>query len=159
MKNRKRNNRGMMTIEACVIVPLSLMITFLLLWNGMLLYDRAAVNYAVSAAVIRGGCMAEASNEEISTFVQQKIAEMLEHKLVLMECPEAQVRVEYGSITASVRGTLDAPPLAGFTGDWTVESQHSADRMRASQIVRTIQRVDRLAEKYTDAEEETDRGE
>ena len=142
------NNRGMMTIEAVVIIPLALMISFLLLWTGMLLYDRAAVNYAVSVAVIRGSRMAEESNEEISAYVQDKIAELLEHKLVLLELSqmEVKVKVSYGNISASVDGSLDAPPLAGFAGNWSVSAQHSADRMRASRIVRTIQRVDRMTE-------------
>ncbi|MBP3296243.1 MAG: hypothetical protein J6M27_06655, partial [Lachnospiraceae bacterium] len=45
-------------------------------------------------------------------------------------------------------GYLNAPVLAGFCGNWSVEAQYSAERMRSSQIVRTIRRVDRLAEKH-----------
>ena len=149
------SNRGMMTIEAVVILPLSLMITFLLLWTGMLLYNRAAVSYAVSVAVIRGSRMAEESNEEIQSYVGKKIPELLEHKLVLMEISqmEMEVEVSYQTISASVSGNLQAPPLAGFAGDWSVSVQRRADRMRSSQIVRTIQRVDRLSEQTVSKEE------
>ncbi|MBO6205604.1 MAG: pilus assembly protein [Lachnospiraceae bacterium] len=148
MGKGKIGNKGMMTIEACVIIPLSLMITFLLLWTGMLLYNRTAVNYAVSTAVIQGSRMAEQSNEEISDYVQKKIFELLENKLVLMEMPQMEVKVEYGMIRAGMQGYLNAPVLAGFCGNWSVEAQYSAERMRSSQIVRTIRRVDRLAEKH-----------
>lgn len=151
------SNRGMMTIEAVVILPLSLMITFLLLWTGMLLYNRAAVSYAVSVAVIRGSRLAEESNEEIQSYVGKKIPELLEHKLVLMEISqmemEVEVEVSYQTISASVSGNLQAPPLAGFAGDWSVSVQRRADRMRSSQIVRTIQRVDRLSEQTVSKEE------
>ncbi len=159
MRKEKIGNKGMMTIEACVIIPLSLFITFLLLWTGMLLYNRAAVNYAVSTAVIQGSRMAECSNDEISDYVQKKITELLENKLVLMEMPQMQVTVEYGQISASLQGYLDAPVLAGFSGDWTVKAQRSAERMRSSQIVRTIRRVDRLAEKHQVQNEEEERTE
>jgi len=145
----------MMTVEACVILPLALMVTFLLFWTGILLYDRAVVNYAVSAAVIRGSRMAERSNEEISGFVQKKIEELTEDKLVLMERPQMEVRVEYGKIYASLSGNLRAPILAGFCGNWSVEACRDADRMRVSRIVRTLQRLDRLADReQTDAETE-----
>ena len=154
MGNIKCGNKGMMTIEACVIIPLSLMITFLLLWTGILLYNRTAVNYAVSTAVIQGSRMAERSNEEICDYVGKKISELLEEKLVLMEMPQMEVAVEYGEIRASLQGYLDAPILAGFCGNWSVEAQRSAERMRSSQIVRTIRRVDRLAETYGDRKEE-----
>ena len=148
MKKMKIDNKGMMTIEACVILPLSLFITFLLFWTGMLLYNRAAVNYAVSTAVVQGSRMAECSNDEICDHVQKKIAELLENKLVLMEMPQPEVTVEYGKISASLQGALHAPVLAGVGGNWPVEAQYSADRMRSSQIVRTIRRVDRLAENH-----------
>ena len=147
MKKRRLGNKGMMTIEACVIIPLSLMITFLLFWTGILLYNRTAVNYAVSTAVIQGSRMAECPNDEICEYVQKKIAELLEHKLVLMEMPQTEVTAEYGKISASLTGYVNAPVLAGFGGNWSVEVHRSADRMRSSQIVRTIRRVDRLAEK------------
>ena len=150
-----KNNKGMMTIEACVIIPLSLVITFLLLWTGILLYDRAAVHYAVATAVVQGSRRAEDGNDEIRTLVQKKIAELLEHKLVLLreEEMETTVQVTYGKITASVSGRMNVPAFAKEHGIWEVSAQHSADRMRSSQIVRTLQRIDRLAETYTGAAE------
>ena len=140
-------NKGMATLEACVIIPLTLAVTFLLLWTGILLYDRAAVSGAVSVAVIQGSRMSEESKEEIMDHVRKKTAELLEGKLVMMEMPQMEVKVSYAEISASLHGEINAPVLAGFSGLWRVEAERRADRMRIPQIVRTIQRIDRTIEK------------
>ena len=41
-----RNNKGMMTIEACVIIPVIIFMTIMIIWIGMLSYNRNAINSA-----------------------------------------------------------------------------------------------------------------
>ena len=142
-----RKNKGMMTLEAAVIVPMILIATILIFWTGILLHDRAAVRSAVCAAVLRGSERAEQDNEELADLMKEVLRDCLTDRLVMMEDPQVDVCVEYGRLKASVTGVLEIPsiPIYG-AATWEVHAEAEAMRLRESQIVRTIQRIDRKLE-------------
>ena len=140
-------NKGMMTLEAVVIVPVILIVTILIFWTGVLLHARAAVRSAVSAAVLRGSERAELDNGELADLMQEVLRDCLDERLVMMEEPQVDVCVEYGSLKASVAGVLEIPPLPIYgAAAWEVRAEAEAMRLRESQIVRTIHRIDRKLE-------------
>ena len=142
-----KRNGGMMTIEATVIVPITLIVTILIFWTGILLYDRAAVRSAVSIAALRGSERAELGNEELADLMSDVLKDYLDKRLVMMEEPQADITVEYGKIRVSVSGEVEVPelPLYG-SAIWEVSASAEALRLRESQIVRTIHRIDRVME-------------
>jgi len=77
-----RNNKGMMTIEACVIIPVIIFMTIMIIWIGMLSYNRNAINSAVSIGLTLGAAAPEKDNEEIAECVKNKTEELLEDRLV-----------------------------------------------------------------------------
>lgn len=146
-RSGRRKNRGMMTLEAAVIVPVILVATILIFWTGVLLHDRAAARSAVSAAVLRGSERAELSNEELVSLMKEVADSWLEERLVMMEEPELEVAAEYGKLSASLTGRLEVPSLPFFgSAVWDVSASAEAMRLRESQIVRTIHRIDRVLE-------------
>ncbi|MBR3525004.1 MAG: hypothetical protein IKO11_04070 [Lachnospiraceae bacterium] len=134
---------AMMTLEAVVILPFCLIVSIAILWIGMLLYNRTAVDYALSVAVIQGGRQAEKENDEIVSLVRKKAEELLQGRLVLMDAPSLTVSVDMFEVKAELHGRMKAPPLPlignmSITADWSVESEKTSPRLKESMIVRTL---------------------
>lgn len=134
---------AMMTLEAVVILPVCLMVSIMILWIGMLLYNRTTVDYALSVAVIQGGRQAEKDNDEILALVQDKAEELLRGRLVQMDAPSLTVTVDMFEVKAELQGRMKAPPIPlvgsmDITADWSVETEKSSPRLKESMIVRTL---------------------
>ncbi|HOO80392.1 MAG TPA: pilus assembly protein [Lachnospiraceae bacterium] len=150
MGKRKMNNHGMITIEACYIVPFTLMITMLLLWFGMYLYDCNVLSETASIAAICGSREAEKSNEEITELVTKRVEELLDDRLVSMDEPTLTVSVDYNTIQVTLCGQMEIPGiifLTGWDGDtlWEFTTTQEAYRLRQSMITRTIHQLQSLS--------------
>ena len=143
-----RNNKGMMTIEACVIIPIIIFMTIMILWIGMLSYNRNAINSAISVGLTLGASVPEKENEEIAECVRNKTEELLTDRLVLVEDPEINVTVSYGTIKTEITASMESPPVPGmdvFKSEvWDLGQQKEVKRIRCSRLIRTFNRVERL---------------
>ena len=142
----KKEVPAYMTLEAVIIIPFCLIGTVLILWTGMLLYDRMAADYALGAATIQGARNAEAENEEILKETQKKAEELLKGRLVMAGKPTLKVSVDGLNVTAELEGSLKAPPLPipgkeSFSFSWTFKSKKSSPRLKESMIVRSLHRL------------------
>ena len=115
IENRKFNcacnNRGMMTIEACIIIPMIIFISLLLIWTGILLYNKSAVNFALAAGLDAGEENAEADNEELCTIMKLKTEELLKDRLILVKDPGIEAVTEYGRLNLKLDAFMQAPPV------------------------------------------------
>ena len=143
-----RNNKGMMTIEACVIIPIIIFMTIMILWIGMLSYNRNAINSAISVGLTLGASVPEMENEEIAECVRNKTEELLTDRLVLVEDPEINVTVSYGTIKTEITASMESPPVPGmdvFKSEvWDLGQQKEVKRIRCSRLIRTYNRVERF---------------
>lgn len=135
----------MMTLEAVVILPLTLMISMLIIWSGLLLYNRTAADYALSVAVIQAARQAEAENEEIVKLAKDKAVELLNARMVIMEEAEVDVRVDIDSVEAIYNGRMRAPVLPVF-GDvklfeWKVDVTRKTPRLKEAMTVRAMKNL------------------
>lgn len=144
--NRLNNSRGMITIEACILIPIVLMISLLIIWLGFFLYNRTLFLQCAGIAAIKGSQMAEADNEEISVAVRERARELLQEKIIGMEDVEIEVTVDYSSITVGIRGNMQVPG-AIFLMDiyqkniWHLQIEQTTERLRNCTILRTIERI------------------
>ncbi|MBR5420494.1 MAG: hypothetical protein IK115_05030 [Lachnospiraceae bacterium] len=135
-----------MTLEAVIIIPFCLIGTVLILWTGILLYDRMASDYALGVATIQAARNAEADNDEILQAAQEKAEELLTGRLVMAGEPTLRISVDGVSVTAELEGYLKTPPLpipgsAEFDLPWSFKSKKSSPRLKESSIVRTLRRM------------------
>ncbi len=146
-KRIKGRNKGMMTLEACVIVPLILVASVLLFWIGVLLYDRGATDYVVSAAALRGGRIAEADKQDIAEVMKNSATAAAQDRLVLLDEQSFTMEVGYGMVEASMDAALNVPEMPLYGGDqWDASAVAESPRIRESQIIRTIYRMDKAGE-------------
>ncbi len=155
IENRKFNcacnNRGMMTIEACIIIPMIIFISLLLIWTGILLYNKSAVNFALAAGLDAGEENAEADNEELCTIMKLKTEELLKDRLILVKDPGIEAVTEYGRLNLKLDAFMQAPPVpltadAGLSELWDTGGEKYRLRIRKSQFIRTVKRADELIE-------------
>lgn len=151
-----KNNKGMMTIEACVIIPIIIFMTIMIIWIGMLSYNRNAINSAISVGLTLGAGFPEKDNEEIAECVKDKTEELLTDRLVLAEDSEINVTVTYGMIKTEVTASMESPPVPGmdvFRAEvWDLGQQKETKRIRCSRLIRTFNRVGRFMEGLSDTD-------
>lgn len=142
---RVKNNKGMITIEACFLIPFTIMIILVLIWMGFLLYNRTVLTNAVNIATMETAYQAEKSNEELMEYMVTRFEELVRDQLVCVNDIHVEGRVGYGEVELSVSGQLKVPGeifmTDGYsTGPWSLQVTKSAPRIRKSMVIRTIQR-------------------
>ncbi|MGN0326212.1 MAG: TadE/TadG family type IV pilus assembly protein [Lachnospiraceae bacterium] len=140
----KNNNKGMMTIEACFLLPLLLMLCLLVIWLGFFLYNKTLFMECAGIAAILGSQMAEADNETIGTTVNNRARELLSGKTVLAEGIEVRVTVDYDAVTVGITGLLRIPGVVfltdtGLNNTWQLQASQTAGRLRNCSILRGIE--------------------
>ena len=141
-----RDNRGMATIEACIIIPVCIAVTMLLIWFGLYSYDRIVCAGSVHRAVIYASSTPELDNSELADICQDKLSQELEDNLVYLKNPRIEINVDYGTITARVEGDFEVPGIFNFGGiygrdSWYIEEEAAAPRLRHSMVVRAIAEI------------------
>lgn len=141
-----KNNKGMMTIEACILIPIIIMISLLVIWLGFFLYNKTLLLECAGIAAIKGSQMAEADNETLASAAAVRAEELLAQKTVALEIQNIIVSVDYGAVTVKITGVMQIPK-AIFLMDiyqddrWEIYVEQSAERLRSCSILRTIERV------------------
>ncbi len=141
-----KNNKGMMTIEACILIPIIIMISLLVIWLGFFLYNKTLLLECAGIAAIKGSQMAEADNETLASAAVVRAEELLAQKTVAMEIQNIIVSVDYGAVTVKITGVMQVPE-AIFLMDiyqddrWEIHVEQTAERLRNCSILRTIERI------------------
>lgn len=139
-------NKGMMTIEACILIPIIIMISLLVIWLGFFLYNKTLLMECAGIAAIKGSQMAEADNEALASAAAARAEELLAQKTVAMEIQDIIVSVDYGAVTVKIRGVMQIPEaiflLDIYQEDrWEIYVEQTAERLRSCSILRTIERI------------------
>lgn len=133
------NNYGMMTIEACVIIPMSFIITILLLWLSFYYYDRNVITESAAQAAVYGTEYSEWSNDEIKGIVEDKLEECLNNKMVLVKDVNYSVDVSFSEIAVEIDGVI-MPPVY-FSDGWNIHTIKRTPRLNNSSFVRIVNRI------------------
>lgn len=145
-KEEGNQNKGMTTIEACILIPFVYFLTMLLLFLGFFLYNRNLMHSAASVAVMEGSLAGEDSIEKILEKADTKSRELLEGKLIWMDLPEITVEADLTTITIQMHGVMTVPGAAlleGIYGDtvWEMEVEKKMPRLFPSRFVRTMEGI------------------
>ncbi len=140
------NNKGMMTIEACILIPIIIMISLLVIWLGFFLYNKTLLMECAGIAAIKGSQMAEADNEVLAGVAAARAGELLAQKTVAMEIQDIIVSVDHEAVTVKIRGVMQIPEaiflLDIYQEDsWEIYVEQTAERLRSCSILRTIERI------------------
>lgn len=133
------NNKGMMTVEAAVIIPLSLFITIMLVWLSFYYYDKNALSAAAAEGAVKGAENAWCSNEEIVQIVEDRIAECLTDRTIFLDDIDMEVTVSFSEIEVRLSSGIKAPDNGIFNTDmWSIDVVKKAPRLQSSEVVRGI---------------------
>ena len=140
------NNKGYSTIEAAVIIPIILSIVLLLIWTGFFFYDRNVLSQAASRAAVCGSQMSYLENEEIADYVSNRVSELTEGKLILLDLAETTVTVTATNICVNVTGTMNVPDFIVLGniyngGTWNINIKEYGARLKSSMFIRTANRI------------------
>ena len=139
----KTSNQGMTTIEACVIIPVSFTLIFLIFFLGIYFYNKNAYDQCISRALVSCVQYDEKDNDELESEIEAKLKTLLNDSLTLKGDIDTNISVEYGYTSIELKGSLNIPDFIYFGGlnagnNWTISSYYSCPRLRSSQFVRMI---------------------
>lgn len=134
-------SRGMTTIEACVLIPLSFGILLLLLWTGFYKYDQSVLSEAASLAVRRGSQEVAGSNQEIMKLTEERLDELLQGRLIGIEQVRSDVKVTAGAVAIHLEASFHVPHeniISSLYREefWQIEIEKSAPRMDPCMLLR-----------------------
>lgn len=137
------SDTGMSTIEACIIIPISITLIMLVIWTAFYNYNCTAVAAAVAKASEVAVRHPELDNEELCEECMYVWKKSIEGKLIFMDVPEVNVVVEYGKVTVTASGSFDIREFLlsknmGENGVYIVKSSHTSPRLRSSEYVRRM---------------------
>lgn len=155
----KNNDRGVMTIEACFLLPMLLMLSLLVIWLGFFLYNKTLFMECAGIAAILGSQMAEQDNEVIGMTVNNRARELLSQKTIAVEGIEVRVTVDYDAVTVGITGNVKIPGAVFLTDiyqkeSWQLQASQRAERIRSCSILRGIEHFRK--EQAAGGEEEVD---
>ena len=137
------NQSGMISIEAAVIIPITIAVTMLIIWLGIFFYIQNVMDVCSNQAAIVGSHLADLDNNEIQDITTETLNTLLADNLVMMDDVTSDISVDFGSVTVHVEGSLNIPSFFLFgdiydTKFWSIDITNSAPRLISSMFVRTI---------------------
>lgn len=109
-----------MTIEAAVVMPITIIIVALLIYLGFYLYDRTALYcdaYIASQKAVENPDM---KNTDAMDLAMGSMGMLMNDQLIATGQMEYEVSVTYESATVGYSGNVEAPFVAedGIFGEW-----------------------------------------
>lgn len=146
LRKLEKDNTGMTTVEACVIIPITLAVIMLLIWLGFFFYNKNILSQAAGRAAIMAGQHPELDNDELVEYIDYKLREMIEGKTVFIDNPDVEITVEYSEIVIHITSSISLPESVRLGGIymkriWEIDLTEKAARLHPSIFVRTIGRA------------------
>lgn len=148
------SQKGMTTVEACIIIPITIWIFIGLVWTGVAQYNRMVINQAVYMAAIKGAQYSEKTKAEIEEIAINRLDELLEDRLVLVK--DITYDVEVTALEVKVQFAGEYYIFAHQNYRLILEVCKSAPRIKASSTIRTANRIrNSLSENQIEREQQT----
>lgn len=140
----KEEKSAYMTVEASLIVPMILGGIVFVLYMGFYLYNFATMKQTAYIAALRGSQMKKVSSEEIETYVEKQVDEMLFGQLLAKQNIKKDVKVSMGNINVKIYTDVKIP----FAGDlsfketgWKIEAESRVNKINPIEIIRGVRKI------------------
>ena len=97
----KLNNKGMATIESCILIPLVFAVSILGFFTAVYFYDVNVVSNALMSATLIAESNGDLPDNELLDEALRRYKKRIDGKLVFMESPEIHLELSYFSLEAS----------------------------------------------------------
>lgn len=144
-QEKKENSRkldGSYTVEAAVIVPLTVWVVVLLMFGAFYEYNVCTMWQGAYTAALRGEIQGGESARKKQA-AQEKIMYDLQNELWMTENQEYEVWAGRGSIQTQIRADLRVPADRElFRTLWRLEAKGVADRIRPVTFIRACNKAE-----------------
>ncbi len=144
IKNKKYN-KGITTVEACVIIPITFTIIMLLIWLGFLFYNKTVLSEAIAEALMAESGSTK-SAEVIADTVNEHIRERIEGRMILVNEPTITTSVNYTEIKVEAEVSMTLPDSIFFGNIyevriWDINIVKECPRLRPCRFIRLFDRL------------------
>lgn len=140
----KKEKNAYFTVEASMLIPLILGGIIFVIYLGIYLYNVCTLKQSSYMAALRGSQMKNVSNEDIKSYTQQQLNQLLEQQILATEKLETRIHVTGNKVKIYISTNITMP-FAGFISKavdfWEIENEAEANRLNPVEIIRNVRKV------------------
>lgn len=140
----KKRKNAYMTLEASLVIPLILGGIIFLLYLGFYLYNACVIKQVSYIAALRGSQLLNAGSQEVETYVQQQLENLLINQILAEEDIEKGVSVFAGKVKVRINSDMKMPLTEWISSEidfWNIESEAEASRINPVDIIRNVRKI------------------
>ena len=140
----KEEKNAYFTIEASMLMPFIFGGIIFVIYLGIYLYNVCTLKQVSYIAALRGSLLKTASDEEIKSYTEQQLNQLLDHRILAKEKSETKISVTNSKVKVKVT-TKITMPFAEFISKsidfWKIENEAEASRINPVDIIRNVRKI------------------
>lgn len=132
------------TVEAAMILPLTMGIYIMLIYVMFYQYDRCLLEQDMAVLAVRGALM-DGKNEEVMTSLRSQVYQRDTERFPVFSHGTVKAEAGEGKVTVSGDGTVRVPfrDFTAWMGDdgWTVYAEYTARRFNPVDFIRICKKI------------------
>ncbi len=137
--DRNKTLDGYFTVEATLIMSITLVCVVLLIYIGFYQYDRCLLTQDTYRLALKGSSSQFLDNEEIYQKLSAEINKYYWDKYIGMKISEPSVNVSGGEVIVKIEGSINIPFVFGKT--WSISQKSVSKRVIPSKEIRLFRRI------------------
>jgi len=137
--DREKTIDGYLTVEATLIMSITLVCVVLLIYIGFYQYDRCLLTQDTYRLALKGSSTQFIDNEEIYHKISTECKEYYWNKYIGMKVSEPSIEVSGGEVSVEIEGIIKIPFVFGKT--WTISQKSFSKRIVPSKDIRLFRRL------------------
>lgn len=144
MDREKRVQRGYLTVEASLLMPLIFLGIIFTLYLGFYLYNVCILRQVAYTAALRGSLVKEGNNSQIEAYTEEQLNQLIGDRLIAVEQVNYQIDVSLTRVRVEVSLQIYSP-LTGLVFPkislWEFEDEAVAKRLDMVSFIRSVRTV------------------
>ena len=140
----KKEKNAYFTVEASMLIPLVLGGIIFVIYLGIYLYNVYTLGQISYIAALRGSLLKNASDEEIKSYTENQLNQLLEYQILAKEKLEIRVYTMKGKVKVHISTNMILP-FAEFISKtidfWKIEKEAEANRLNPVDIIRNVRKI------------------
>ena len=140
----KKERNAYFTVEASMLMPFILGGIIFVIYLGIYLYNVCTLKQVSYIAALRGSQFKTASNEEIKSYTEQQLNQLLDHQVLAKEKLETKIHVTNSKVKVKITTKITTPFVEFISKAidfWKIENEAEANRLNPVDIIRNVRKI------------------
>lgn len=140
MKKEQKSLHGYFTVEATLIMSITLVCIVLLIYLGFYQYNRCLITQDTYRLSLKGSSMQFTDNEAVYQKVSQEYNGYYWNKYMAMKMSEPLIEVDGAKVAVTIEGKMPMP--FSWFRKWNITKNSESKRIVPTEIIRILKRLE-----------------